>query len=638
MGHPAWKAEAIRKAAEHPVGPGSVGIRAMAHKSGFQHIDPSDYGCPRLAAQLADEWLEYVAATQITGWAPAYRRAIHRFCKDMTTAFGADARGLTLASPELVDALIRWERSLPEGYKTGSKSPGYLASSLRTLIIRRDDHADRTVDPVLVRIARGPMLISWGESNERDEFTRADKQAMLRAAWNCIRALETRLTAGWALASQGQDPRQGSWTNVPDLLWGLSQGQVEPADIRAALPTPSQWPEDLRALVAGTDGIVTSRTATSQLARRLVAQLYPTTLDLHPFRVLLMDTTGHAAEEVTGFGEDDVEFLPKGVRLTLLKNRAERLRHRAFRDAAATASEDEEGEKVFTDRPRRETSTVVRRLLDVTARVRARAPQLTGSLFVRAVVRPDDVLAFDYWNFSVPNATFVAWLDSVGVKVTGEPHIGRMRKSTKVEKAIATGGRISAAADDHLEETFKGHYAQGTTLRILSGEVITTAQDHWFGKAVDQPQGPTVVSPDAAGLATDSDRLHQLGLDGDTASDIVQGQLDMGLSHCVNPWESPFSRPGELCAVAPLRCLECRNAWIMPSQLPQLLLFQDHLERMRRRLTPLVFTRLWGQSYVNLRAVLADRSDEDKAIARKHIEAGEASLDLPLVAHAEFDS
>lgn len=646
MARAAWKQELIRKALANPGGPGSLGIRAMVSKAGSLrkstlYIDPSDYGCSRLAAQLADEWVEYVAATEITSWAGTYRRAINNFCKAMDVAFGSQAHSLVLTSPELADGMIRWERALPEKYATGSKWPGFMASALRILIVRRDDHADRSVDPFLTRLAHGPVLISWGESSERDEFERAEKRAMVRAAWKSIRAMEDRITAGWTSADQGQHPDHGSWTSIPDLLWGLSREKIGPADIRAALPSPKQWPDSLRTLVARPDGTVCAQLAKTKLSGKLVAQLYPTTLDLHPFRVLLIDATGHAPEEVTGFGERDVEFLPKGVRLTLLKNRAERLRHRAFRDAPVPTADpgaEEAAEEEFTDQPRREASAVVRRLLDATARVRARAPHITDSLFVRATVRPGDILAFDYWNCSVPTASFGVWLDTAGVEVTGDRHIGRLRKSTKVEKAIVTGGRISAAADDHLEETFAGHYAHGTTLRIVSGEVITTAQDHWFRKAVDQQDGPTVVAPDAAGIAAEAGQLQALGLDKDTAEDLVQGQLDMGVSHCTNPWQSPFSPPGELCAVAPLRCLECRNAWILPSQLPQLLIFEKHLERTKRRLPPPAFTKLWGQSYTNLRAVLADRSEEDKALARKHIEAGQVSLDLPLAAHAEFDS
>ena len=77
------------------------------------------------------------------------------------------------------------------------------------------------------------------------------------------------------------------------------------------------------------------------------------------------------------------------------------------------------------------------------------------------------------------------WLTAAGVVIDGSPDIRRLRKSTKVEKALAFGGRIADVANDHHEEVFRGHYAQGTTLRVMSGQVITTAQDHWFAKAVD---------------------------------------------------------------------------------------------------------------------------------------------------------
>ncbi|MFE1264206.1 hypothetical protein ACFW5X_27205, partial [Streptomyces albogriseolus] len=227
------------------------------------------------------------------------------------------------------------------------------------------------------------------------------------------------------------------------------------------------------------------------------------------------------------------------------------------------------------------------------------------------------------------------WLASMDVEVRGAPHIGRLRKSVKVEKAIVTEGRVAAAADDHTEDTFANHYAQGTTLRIMSGRTITKAQQHWFDKALDRVEGPTVVS-DPAGV--DQGLLEASGLSPQEAKDIMTGQLDMGVSHCKNPYQSPYSSPGELCAVAPLRCLECRNAWILPTNVPQLLLFKDHLQRLRRRLTPQVFNRLWGQSWVNLRAVLDERPHQELTQARQHIEAGEAALDLPLAAHTEFDA
>jgi hypothetical protein len=237
-----------------------------------------------------------------------------------------------------------------------------------------------------------------------------------------------------------------------------------------------------------------------------------------------------------------------------------------------------------------------------------------------------------------PNASFAAWIDRMGLHMDGPADVRRLRKSTKVEKAIAFGGRITDIADDHHEQTFRGHYAQGTTLRIVSGAVITTAQQSWFDKAV---QGPIVLDTDAetALAATPSaDALSALGMDAERIEQLRSGAMDMGVSGCRDPFDSPFSPPGELCAVAPLRCLECRNAWILPSHLPQLLLFSDHLQAMRRRLSPAHFHTLWGQSAANLAAVLDARSKQEIDIARRHITDGVASLQLPLAARAEFDA
>lgn len=619
---------------------GRVGIREVQvlrsqGRPVIQRLDPGAYRCSRLAAQLADEWMDYVAATEITSApAGAYRRGIDLFCIAVDADLEVSPESTDLETPQLARVLARWERQLPAAFSPGSRWAAFIARALRVLILRRDDHPDRPVAAEIVRFARGPTTTHWRESSERDEFSRHDKRALLKAAWAAVNALEHRLDNGWQLAAWGRHPEQGSWLHPPDLLWGISRGTVAMSQLRAQLPSQvGEWPDELRSLVARPDGTIMPNRAKRLLIHHLIAQLYPNTMDLHAFRVLLMDATGLSSEEVTSFGAKDVEFLPQGVRLTIVKKRAGRVRHRAFRDGAPQPGVEGPVGHDLHDRPRREVSVIVRRLLKVTAKVRERLPGIEDSLFVRAAVLPNYALVFRRWDPDSPRTTFTAWLTGIGVEVSRPAHIGRLRKSTKVEKAIVARGRVGIAADDHTRETFAGHYAQGTTLRIISGEVITAAQRHWFGKAIN---GPTVITLDAE-AAGDSARLQELGLPAEQAEGIVTGQLDMGLSHCKDPYDSPFSSTGELCSVAPLRCLECRNAWILPSHLPQLLLFEQHLENTRRRMPPDRFTAIWGQTYTNLRAVLADRTVEEKALARKHIDAGTAALHLPLTAHQEFD-
>jgi len=55
-------------------------------------------------------------------------------------------------------------------------------------------------------------------------------------------------------------------------------------------------------------------------------------------------------------------------------------------------------------------------------------------------------------------------------------------------------------------------------------------------------------------------------------------------------------------------------------------------------LRPEHFAALWGQVHANLTTILADRTEEDKRLARKHIDAGEVTLHLPLTARTEFDA
>jgi hypothetical protein len=235
----------------------------------------------------------------------------------------------------------------------------------------------------------------------------------------------------------------------------------------------------------------------------------------------------------------------------------------------------------------------------------------------------------------VKGGTLTDWLRAHGLQVSGTVDIRRLRKSGKVEKAIAFKGRISDIADDHSERTFAGHYAHGTTLRVIAGSVITAAQQRWFIEALN---GPLVLSGEAERSLDEPGSAAALGLSAQEVEALRSGELDMGVSSCKDPFASPYGRLGQLCPVAPSRCLECRNAFVLPSNLPQLLLFAEHLEGLRLRLSPRHFHALWGQSRANVREAIASRSDAEVALARRQIAEQGLGLQLPLASHVEFDA
>lgn len=147
----------------------------------------------------------------------------------------------------------------------------------------------------------------------------------------------------------------------------------------------------------------------------------------------------------------------------------------------------------------------------------------------------------------------------MGLQLSGPADIRRLRKSGKVEKALAYRGRVSDIADDHSVEVFHGHYAHGTTLKVIAGHMITSAQQRWFDEAL---AGPTVLTPDAehalntttaTTATTAASAAKTVGLTRRQVTQLRDGALDMGVSACRDPFDSPFRKAGDLCPVAPLR-------------------------------------------------------------------------------------
>lgn len=610
-----------------------IGIRRVegiesSGNPGTTCIDPSEFTCARLAAELSDEWVELAATGEFgVGTMRCYGRAVRNFCRYVDAHLpGAAEASFSHAVPDLLPVILDWVRQRPAQSAAGSTAPALDAGRLRKLVKRRSEHPGRTVSAQLNGWLAGSIGLRKGRTREVDEFSRSDKKALVRAAWTDVRAVEERLQQGRELLKWGVDPGIGGWLEPANLLWAIDNG-MDTRELMAHLPHPDQWPAELTDLLP--PGTVPSYRGRG-LLRVLTQMLYPHNRDLHGFRILLMAATGHTSEEVTGLTEDQVEFTPEGVQFTFTKNRARLVRRRFYTTVPA-----DDGTAVVTHltADRLDAAEITRRLMEATARLRARSGLRPAPLFLRSAVWVYD-LTISHFNGDTNGADLHWWTEHMGLSLTGPLDIRRLRKSGKVEKALAYRGRVSDIADDHSAEVFHGHYAHGTTLQVIAGHVITSAQQRWFDEAVE---GPTVLTPDAERALDDPGAPGATGLAPQQIEELRAGAMDMGVSACRDPFDSPFGRTGDLCAVAPLRCLECRHALILPSNLPQLLLLSDHLDRLRTRLTPRHFHTLWGQSHANLTAVLGDRTPSEIELAREQIASGHASLHLPLASHVEFD-
>lgn len=471
----------------------------------------------------------------------------------------------------------------------------------------------------------GSVGLRRGQSQELDEFTRSDKKRLVQTAWADRLAIEARIRRGWELAASGTDPAEGGWSEPANLLWALANDAWTCGEISQHLPVWSDMPDSLRGLLPqGIAPLVAKRA----LLRFLVRQLFLSNLDLQPYRVLLMVITGRAPEEVTLLTEDDIEFGPHSVLIAFSKWRA----HSHTRQAFSTPPMDTTS-ILHPSKPRLDATEIIRRLLDMNRPLAQRAGIAPVPLFLRASL-PASSLSISRMD-RVVGGTFRDWMKVHDLSVDGVADIRRLRKSGKVEKAIAFKGRVSDIADDHSVETFHGHYAHGTTLRVIAGNVITAAQQRWLTQALD---GPLVLTEEAEESLHEPGSAAALGLSAEEVEQLRAGQMDMGVSSCRDPLDSPYGRPGQLCPVAPTRCLECRNAFVLPSNLPQLLLFSAHLDQLQLRLSPQHFHALWGQNRVNVTEAIKARTDAEIRQARQHIADQGLTLPLPLAAHVEFDA
>ncbi|WP_141709115.1 hypothetical protein [Streptomyces sp. BpilaLS-43] len=592
-------------------------------------MNPADFMCSTLAGELGDEWVELVEAMDYKlGTARQFRNTVREFCTFVDGNVSRPHKAtMAHAEPDLHSAVTEWIKGLPASYAAGSRAPAWHAGRLRQLIERRIEHPERAVVGHLTGWVKGALGLRRGKTEELDEFTRAEKLALVKAAWADLVAVDARIKEGWALAERGVDPAVGGWLEPANLLWAIAHDAWSTWEISRRLPRRAEWPPSLAAFLPDNapPGLVRQ-----MLLGSLVRRLFLHNMDLHCFRILLMAATGHASEEVSGLDENDIEFGPKSVMIDFTKNRADAEPRRSYGIDASLSQAI-----LHPARPRLDPADLIRRLLDLSRPLAERQGLDPVPLFLRASVINGSVIQIKPFLGHLQNAKFTTWLALHGVSVSEPADIRRLRKSGKVEKAIAFKGRVSDIADDHSVETFHGHYAHGTTLRVIAGNVVTAAQQRWFTQALE---GPTILTEEAVESLDAPEAGPAMGLSAQEIDDLRSGQLDMGVSGCKNPRQSPWGKPGELCPVAPLRCFECRNALVLPSNLPQMLLFADHLERLQMRLTPQHFDANWKQSRANLLAAIDARSDAEIAQAHQQIADDELTLHLPLSAHVEFDS
>jgi integrase len=618
-----------------------VGVRAVQsrHRDTVRtyRIDPQAFACPLLAGQLADEWVRYARVTALADGA-RYATAIRSFAAfagQWCLPAGADPGAARLdGGPVDLTAIIRdWQTALRQEHDPRSEQPYQNTVALFTLIGLRAAR-DPDVDERLRALAASRPMFGKGAATPLDEFSNAERLALRKMARADITGLEARLARGQALLAGGADPHLHGWDKPANLVWAARHGILTTAALHEGLPAKATaWPAGVRQLLGATAGHRHGRFGLMAAVGRL---LFPCEQDLHPFRVLLLlAMTDCTPEELADLRLSDIEFSDGAVRLRQSKARARRVRIRLH---PPSGLEPDTGERVHHGSGNWDIPGLIRRLLAVTAAARETF-EADDWLFLAVEPRDYDTrLGAQAPRFSQEGRRFTHWIaahagaDGVPPAISAPHDARRLRKTAKTARVAALGGTLTdLAGDDHHVEVFRGHYAHGTTAHVLAARAVNAAQDKVFEKTRTRP---VFLDAEAESRLADPDISAAAGLSAGQAAAMSAGELDMGLTNCRDPYDSPHAPAGTLCHVAPAMCMLCRNAVIFTAQLPRLVQFAGHIQGQRDVLDPPRWQAVWGRQDAALAELFADCPDET-AHARSAAAAG-PPLDLPLGMRTEY--
>lgn len=172
---------------------------------------------------------------------------------------------------------------------------------------------------------------------------------------------------------------------------------------------------------------------------------------------------------------------------------------------------------------------------------------------------------------------------------------------------------------------FHRHYAQSTTVHVLAGEAVTTAQSQVLDRL---REGPTLVTASAHELTTAPDPLVAAAATTATAASITDRA--MGPATCTDPYDSPYTLAGRLCEHRPSMCFACPNAIVFADHLPRLLAYREILEDQRRELAPQHFAATHGQQLLNIEAILSQFTPEQIERATNELTQTSQIIHVPL--------
>lgn len=569
-------------------------------------VVPLDYLHPIIAAECADALL---AARESFGLADGtlyhYRRAVESFLRALPDSL---SRSTSFSSPDsdLLSATLDWELSLGRTYSGDSSVPNKVSNRLRR-IVKIHAVANPSGNKELLRWASSPSPFSTTNSRPLNEFSNAERIAIRNTCRSIIRMFEQRHLTAQKLLVHGADPRKAGWHSLPNLLWATRYMGREPGT--SFFRDLAKGSQDGTLAELGLKKIDPFVRETVQF---LSSCLYPTDRVLVAFRTLLQLENGAAPEEWSGVTLNDIVHDENTMSIRLHKARA----HRSRTISCTVSSDDRSSGWRAGD--------LVHRLLSATKLARDEAiatnSEFAQSLFL-TVLPSTSALKLRHAPFE--RNPFSSMLRTITPGIS-EPHDSRrLRKTVKSARASVLKSINIAADNDHSVAVFQRHYAQSTTVHVLAGASINSAQSQVFDKL---QQGPKLIKS----KAKDSVGVENPQIAEAAAATASLPDNALEVTQCTSPYSSPYTPVGRLCEHRPLMCFACPNAIVFKDHLPRILSYQAVLESYEQEMTPQTFAAMYGQQIANITRILEEFSADDLRKAHQKLHESDLEVHVPL--------
>lgn len=548
-------------------------------------LDLNSTASKELAHELGESW--YGVAQNIGYSLTTIRRmgVVLKHFVEFTDSYPVPD-DLFLADPrsKLTDCLHEWELSLQSRYAISSNVP-YKDSLQLKLLFRWHQQAGGKLSPLAEAWAQAPPLAISKKESPVDELPNESRVELRRACRKVVSNLEARMRRTWRLVKNAEQPKVGTPYTLGYLVSVLLDGDKFGVPALDLLTEYDRIPD---AIAFGPEKEKGQRNGNNQLVIRakFIRFASPSPQELAAFRILLLMETGWSPEQLTDVKIGDLTVTDDRITIITHKERARRTRPYTYSRGNS----------------RWDTWALFTRLLDVTRPLRKLSSEPLNSqyLFSRLSTASYGRPIFSNEVFKVSYLRNI--VEDHNVPWSGRFDVRRLRKTFKTIQGAVAGTTAGAAGFDHTVQVSREHYMQTTTINILSAQAVNAAQNFVHDKLL---VNPTVVKRSAAESINDDvdtpiSEVAELVLH-ESAKDV-----EMGVTSCRDPYDSPFTQSGKLCHVRPSACFLCPNALIFVDHLPRILAFRQMITAQRTILAPQEFQSRWGQSLESIEAILSE--------------------------------